>query len=113
MWMSAVNTMCACGDSASIPMAPSCACVKPASNTTMRQQAVKVRPNRDVFSYTSETIDPTNPKVRVLLLSKPTCQHCQFGVSVALLAVTDLLKSTGFFRLGLEPLFHSPSTKGA
>lgn len=59
---------------------------------------------------TSETTDPTNPEVRVLLLSKPPCQHWQFGVSVALLAMADLLKG---FRLGLEPLLHSPSTKGA
>lgn len=76
----------------------------------MKQQTVKVRPNSDVFSYTSETTDPTNPEVKVLLLSKPTCQHWQFGVSVALLAMADSLKG---FRLGLEPLFHSASTKGA
>lgn len=107
MWTSAVKTSCASRDSVSTPTAPSCACVKPASNTTMKQRTVKVRPNCDVFPYRSETTDPTNPEVRVLLQSKPTCQHWQFGVSVALLAVADSLKA---FRLGLEPLFHSPST---
>lgn len=110
MWTSAVKTMCAPGDSASTLTAPSCACVKLASNTTMKQQTVKVRPNCDVFSYRSETTYPAIPEVRGLLLSKPTCQHWQFGISEAVLAKADLLKG---FRLGLEPLFHSPSTKGA
>lgn len=110
MWTSAAKTTCASGDSASTPTAPSCACVKPASNTTMKQQTVKVRPSVMSSQIRQKQQTPTNPELRVLLPSKPTCQHWQFGVSVALLAMADSRKVC---RLGLEPLFHRPSTKGA